>query len=140
MTWLAVAAAAIAEGVRLGVGTPRQPGPGFFPVLVALVLAGLAVGLLLQPVQDVPRGSALGGRRRFVATIAALIGYAMLLEPLGFVPTTFIAMWFLAGFVGQRRWPVASSFALVTAASAWFLFDRLLHAQLPRGVLALLTP
>jgi putative tricarboxylic transport membrane protein len=141
VTWLAVAAVAMVEGVRLGVGTPRQPGPGFFPVVVALALAGLAVALLLQPpVEEAPRGRAAGGARRFAATVAALLAYAVLLEPLGFVPTTFVVMWFLAGFVGQRRWSIACAFAVVTAVSAWFLFDRLLHAQLPRGVLALLGP
>jgi putative tricarboxylic transport membrane protein len=141
LTWLAVAAVAMVEGVRLGVGTPRQPGPGFFPVVVALALAGLATALLLQqPVEEAPRRQAAGGRGRFAATVVALLAYAVLLEPLGFVPTTFIVMWFLAGFVGQLRWSIACPFGVVTAVSAWFLFDRLLHAQLPRGVLALLGP
>lgn len=135
LAWLAVAGAALVEGLRLGVGTLRQPGPGFVPVLAALVLAGLAVGLLLQPAGE-PPPPAPGGRRRFAAAVGALLAYAALFERLGFVPTTFVVMWFLLSFVGAARWPVALGFAAATAVSAWLVFDRLLQAQLPRGVLA----
>lgn len=136
LAWLAVVAAALLEGLRLGVGTLRQPGPGFVPVLAALVLAGLAAGLLLQPAAAPPRPLAPGGRRRFAAAVGALLAYAALFERLGFVPTTFVVMWFLLRFVGAERWPVAVGVAAATAASAWLIFDRLLRAQLPRGVLA----
>lgn len=123
------------EGIRLGVGTPRQPGPGFLPALVALVLAALALGLLLQPAAAPAAAPAPGGRRRLVIAVGALGAYAALLERLGFVPTTFLVMWFLVAVVGERRWAVAVGFAAATAAAAWLVFDVLLRAQLPRGLL-----
>lgn len=140
LVWLALAGLALIEGVRLGVGTARQPGPGFFPVLAALALAGLAAGVLLGPVSEPAAPPAPGGRRRLVATIGALVAYAALLERLGFVPTTFLVMGYLLVVVEGKPWPVAAGFAATVAAAAWLVFDRLLHAQLPPGVLARFGP
>jgi len=32
-----------------GVGTPKSPGPGFWPFLIALCIAGLGASLALRP-------------------------------------------------------------------------------------------
>ncbi len=140
LAWLGVAGVALIEGIRLGLGTPRQPGPGFFPALVGLGLAGLAVGVMLEPAGEPAAPSAPGGRRRLLATVGALLAWVLLFEPLGFVASTFLVMCFLLGVVETKRWPAAAGFAAGIAVAAWLVFDRLLHAQLPRGVLARLWP
>lgn len=140
LAWLGVAGVALVEGIRLGLGSPRHPGPGFFPALVGLVLAGLAVSVVLEPAGAPPGPAAPGGRRRLLATVGALLGYAALFEPLGFVAATFVVMAFLLGVVEAKPWPQAAGFAAAMALGAWLVFERLLQARLPRGVLARLWP
>ena len=70
------------------------------------------------------------GLARQAAALALLVGYAVLLEPVGFVPTTFAALLGLSLLMGAR--PLQG---LLTAAIAapvlYLLFDRLMGLPLP---------
>ena len=128
--------AAIVEARRLPVGEPGQPGPGFFPfwLAVAFTIAALALFVLsfrarpsIAPAGEPPRWRAL------VLTSLSLLGYAMALEPLGFLLATFLLMLLLFRAVEPLGWPAAVGGSLATSLLACALFKVWLQVQLPAG-------
>src|SRR5262249_43626000 len=87
--WLAVAIFAIVPGYALKLGTLNSPGPGFFPFWGGVVL-GLLSLLLLGTTIRTRAALALSAFRspRVIVVTAALLGYVLLLEPLGFGTVT----------------------------------------------------
>ena len=88
-----VIAVSQARGLRLG--SVVAPGPGFFPLCLAIAFSLVCVALLVTaaraPAGPAPRapGGDARGRLKVVGTMAALVAYALLMEPLGFRPATF---------------------------------------------------
>ncbi|MBI4270679.1 MAG: tripartite tricarboxylate transporter TctB family protein [Candidatus Rokubacteria bacterium] len=115
---------------RMPLGTPADPGPGMFPLLLAATLAGLAAAAALG--RRWPAPSPAAGRRA-LAVAALLVAYPAALPRLGFAVTTALAMLLLARALEPAPWPRLAAFALVASAAAIALFRVLLAVPLPRG-------
>ncbi len=78
------------QGLQLSLGSLANFGPGLFPFVIGVVLAGLAGGLLLRPPEAPasrePREAVAW--RSIVAVSAGMIAFALLILPLGLVPAT----------------------------------------------------
>ena len=124
-------------GRRLGLGSVTDPGPGFIFFWSGLLLALLSLILLTTSLQGVT-----GERRKVTGVnwekislvLAALVFYALFLETLGFLITTFLLMSFLLRLdeeMGRLR-------VLVTAGAAalgsFALFELWLKIRLPKGI------
>ena len=108
-------------------------GPTPFPAAVSLVVALCGVGMLLRPVHGFQRPERLLAPPLLVF---AMVGYALLMVPLGFMVATALMATAVALLFGAR--PVAGlAVGLVTAVSLWLLFDKLLDLPLPKGILPL---
>ena len=66
-----------------GVGIPKSPGAGFWPLLIALVMFGLGVSLILRPTPDAMSAAEESRWGRFVISLGTLAFYVVALEPLG---------------------------------------------------------
>ena len=125
------------EARRLAVGGPSRPGPGFFPFWLAVTLCLVAVLLLLQRGESIAaRGfaPAAGLRRdKVVLTLLGGLGYALLVEPLGFTATTFVFLLFLLTLIEPQRWVASIAISVVTAAASYVVFKVWLAVQLPVG-------
>ena len=133
--WLAVAGFAIVQGVALQLGTLSRPGPGFFPFWGGVVLGVLALVLLATSLGR-PAAIELSGlrSRRLLVVVVALLGYVVLLEPLGFGTVTFLFLLLLFR-LERRGWMVSAVAALGGAAASYALFQLWLKTQLPVGPL-----
>lgn len=104
-------------------------GPALFPRVVGLPAIILSLMLVVWP-RHRADWAGPDGLARQAAALALLVGYAVLLEPVGFVPTTFAALLGLSLLMGAR--PLQG---LLTAAIAapvlYLLFDRLMGLPLP---------
>lgn len=114
-------------GYQAGFGDPL--GPAAFPRMIGIPAVILSLLLIIWPSHSADW--ATGARLvKQIAALAVLIGYALLLEPLGFVPSTFLAVGGLALLMGAGAAP-----ALITAAciapTLYVLFDRLMGLPLP---------
>jgi len=129
---LAVTYGIAASGYQAMIGDPL--GPAVFPVALAIPLALLSLYLILRPDAgpDWPRGRPL---LKQVAALVTFAAYAYLLEPLGFVVSTFLAVVVLGSLLGARPWQAAAA-GLAIAVVLFVLFDTLLSLPLPAGVLA----
>ena len=138
---LLVAVFAWAAAWPLPFGTLHQPGAGFFPKNLAVLVGVLAATLLVRGAV-VPAASARGlwperrGLLRVALMLAALLGYVCILEPLGYVLTTAGLFVVLLRWVGRQSWPVTAAVAILAAGGSYLLFARWLLVSLPAGLWA----
>jgi putative tricarboxylic transport membrane protein len=139
LTGLALLALAVAYGIAAGgyqamIGDPL--GPAVFPMALAITLGLLSLYLIVRPDRepDWPRGRAL---LKQVLTLVAFVAYAYLLEPLGFVVSTLLAVAVLGWLLGARLWQAGAA-GVAIALVLFVLFDTLLGLPLPAGVLGIL--
>ena len=103
-------------------------GPSVFPVMVAVPAMLLAASLVVFPSGEVswPEPARLA---RQLAGLAVLVGYALLLVPLGFPIATFGLVAGLAVVLGGKPIPSAL-LGLGGSLGLWALFDRILGLPL----------
>ena len=138
--WLALAAGATYVGWALGLGTLRDPGPGFLLFGIGLIMVGLSAGVVAAaarapaPSPGTPGPWAATRWPKVALVIAALLVYAWAFERLGFILSTILLMIFLFKAVEPQRWWVAVGGGVVTALLAYLVFGLWLRAQLPKGI------
>ena len=132
---LAIPVAVVSWG--FGVGSPKSPGAGFWPLLIALVMAGLGLTLILRPIPNA--GGEAGESRwgKFGVSLATLLFYVAALEPLGYLLATTVMLLMQLRWVESRSWRSSIAIALVTAVVSLILFRVLLKVSLPTGVIPL---
>lgn len=119
---------------RLPLGSLANPGPAYFPGVLACLV--LAAGVALTVLGGAgPRFASLQWRewRHALAILATIAFCALALERLGYRLTVFVALAFLLGYVERK--PLAATFVLAAglALGTFALFDTLLRVPLPRG-------
>lgn len=126
----------------LKVGTVRNPGPGFFPLIVGFVLTVLSLIILMRAIigkEGENRGLSelwanLNWPKMFYA-IGVLAIYPIILEMVGFLLTTFLVLTLLCIGIESKKWRLGISLSFVSSLCSYLLFDRILQVQLPRGFL-----
>src|SRR5258705_10669512 len=133
--WLAVAIFAAVQGISLELGSLSRPGPGFFPFWGGVVLGLLSVVLIVGSLRrEAPRSRIRPDSSKPLVVVAALLGYLLLLESIGFVAVTFLFLLLLFR-LEQRGWACRSVSAGVGAFASYVLFQLWLKTQLPTGPL-----
>jgi hypothetical protein len=126
---LAIAAFVIFEGMRMPFGTLALPGPGYFPIILAVILAAVSVGLLFRkPERSEPVELF---HAKGLVTIAAVAAAAVLFEWIGAIPTFGLFLAALFYLLGDARWWIAVVLGAAGASLTWLLFVHLLQLQLP---------
>ncbi len=132
--WAAVGIFFALGAVRLKLGTFRNPGPGFIPLGIALLLLFFSLFTLARGLIK-PAGKAREiPWKRPALVIGAVFLYGLLLSLIGFLPATFILMAILLGLlmkVEKGRWLYVLLFSAVTALGAWLVFSVFLRVPFP---------
>jgi putative tricarboxylic transport membrane protein len=122
------------ESRRLPLGSFGNPGPAYFPVVLALlVLAGGVAIAAMGGATPPASGISWSEWRHTVAIFGACAFACLALERLGYRLTIFVALLFLVGAVERKRPLATAVFAAAMAAGTFALFDTLLRVPLPRG-------
>jgi hypothetical protein len=124
------------ESRALPLGAWRNPGPGYFPVLLAALL--LILGSLVWSMGGhAPPVAGVGwGETRHAVVILGVSAFICLgLERLGYRLTMLAALFFLVWLMERRSLLAAAVFALALSFGSFYLFDTLLRVPLPRGPL-----
>jgi len=125
-------------GWKLDPGTSRLPGPGFFPLLIALSMGGLGVWLFLHPgLSEKSLRPADSRWIPFFIALFSLIAYAAILSGLGYLLTTFGFLVIQLRWVEKRSWITSLVTAALAAGISLLLFRVLLKVPLPVGILPL---
>jgi putative tricarboxylic transport membrane protein len=139
---LALAGFIFFEAHKLPFGVMRVPQTAFFPKALAVTLAIFSVLLSVRALagREAPHRAekiVAEGWIRVGMTLAALAGFALVLERLGFLLTTFLLMVLLLRAIEAQRWPKVIAVALATALISYAIFAWLLGVPLPPGVLGI---
>lgn len=135
---VALALGVLVESRVLPLGSLRNPGPAYMPVVLALLLLGFGILLIARrPLASRAGTAGWSDWRHAVAILAACAFAALALERLGYRLTILIVMVFLLAMVERRGLLATSLFALALAFGSYFLFGTVLRVPLPRGPLGL---
>jgi len=142
--WLLFSVVISREAFRLPMGVMRDPGAGFFPLLIALLTGILALIALVQALRQ-KRDRKDGSQPslpaepfrwwNLVIIVAALSAYSLTLQTIGFMISTFWFMFLLVKVIEPQSWAKSLTAALITALVSELFFNVLLQAQIPKGIL-----
>ena len=136
---IVIGIAVIVWAFRLQVGTLLRPLAGFFPLLVGSGIIALSLVLLFRGwLGRGPAPRPYGRWRKPAVMLAALAVYAVLLEPLGYIPSTIFIGMVTLRILGVMSWKVVILSSVVLSVSVYYLFTQLLGVELPAGVLSFL--
>lgn len=121
-------------------------GPGFFPriigVLAAVISLAAVVKSLRRPVEDMHQGedSGTSAARHHPAAmtllvLAGFVAFVLVLSTLGAIPTSAIFLFAMLSYFNRGRWVANTVLSVVSAVCLYLLFQTLLNAGLPAGIL-----
>jgi hypothetical protein len=135
---LAVGLFFAAASFVLDFGSFALPGPGFFPCVLGVLLAGFSVALAARARREQRDGEPVPlGHRDVIIGLAALLAVAIAFEPLGAFLTLGLFAAALLVLIGRVSPPRAALSAAIGMAALWYFFKVLLGLQLPVGLLRL---
>ena len=124
------------------IGRLTQPGTGYLPLWLGILLILLSLILLVAQIkkspgarQAVPPPARSGGWKKAVYTILVLIVAAFFFERVGYLLTFFCLIVLLMKGVEPQSWKRILLTALLTSVGVYVVFILLLEVQLPRGFL-----
>jgi putative tricarboxylic transport membrane protein len=133
----------ISGGWRLGFGSWRQPGSGFMAVLSGGLLFGLSsLWLAMAVVARHGLGSSRrffpesGSLRRVLLLTLGLIGFTLLLEPVGFALSCLLLMVFLMQAIEPQGWRTTLLFAALATILCVVIFQIWLKVECPEGLIS----
>lgn len=133
-----VSAATILLSSKFPFGSFANPGPGFLPLSVGIVMFLLSLILFVQCFLKREEGRktlwAKGATARVLLILASLIIYGLLLESLGFILMTFLLMGFLLLAIGSQRIILALLISFFSSIGCYAVFQLWLEVQLPKGI------
>jgi hypothetical protein len=136
--FLLVSLAILGGSLQLQVGTLTAPGSGFFPLVTGLVLGVFSILIIAQAKDagDLPVRfwAPAANRRGIYLSFFLILVYSLLLERLGFIASTTLFFILFSRLVSGHRWRIAVFFALVTSLATYFVFNQVLQAPLPAGI------
>ena len=128
---------AIVGAIRLKVGTPTEPQPGFFPFLGGVCIIFMASIIFVQGWLGRSKvGADFGAVQRPALLVGVLALFIVGLDLLGYIISTPIIVAVVMRLMGIKSWRVLILTSIVLAFGTYFLFDKLLGISLPLGLLS----
>ncbi len=137
--WVVCSLLIILGSLWLPLGELHNPGPGFLPLLVGVLMAILSTILLWQSVRIHKVQEALHvleSRNLFklIATFLAMLIYVPVFSLLGFLLATIPLMIFLFKAIGEMGWKISLVGGTLISLSIYVVFKVWLEVQFPIGV------
>lgn len=125
---------------KLGIGEVHDPGSGFMPLVTSLFMLFLSIVVLIRDLlgkresKDEKLLLVKENLKKPSSLIAALIGYALLLDVLGYLVTTFLLMFLMFYSFDPKKWGVNIVISAIASSLSFFIFHKWLQVQLPAGI------
>lgn len=126
------------ESRALPMGSFREPGPAYMPVLLALLLFAFGLLTVLTGGQS-KKLAAIGWEEwpHAAAILSSCVFASLALERIGYRLTVLLTCLFLLKGLERKGWLLTLVFALGMAFGSFFLFHNLLRVPLPLSPLGL---
>jgi putative tricarboxylic transport membrane protein len=125
------------------IGALNDPQPGFFPLVISLLVLAIAAGLFffskkreskaVVECSQQKEATKTGSIKQILLLIAVVLAYTLILEPLGFLIPSFFLFLALLKIMKLHGWVFPVVLSLVVVVAAWLLFKVWLGVQLPEG-------
>jgi putative tricarboxylic transport membrane protein len=126
---------AIIESLRLHIGSPVEPKPGFFPFLAGIALTVFSSIIFLKGwLGGSQKKVTLKEIRRPALLLAILIVLVAALDFVGHVIGTLIASVMILRIMNVKSWRVLILTSCCMSIGTYVLFDRMLGIDLPKGI------
>lgn len=136
---VALAAAVFAVSADFpSLAATAEPGPAFYPRLVAATLAALGMILLVRSLgtEGVRRHRiTVSELKRVGGAVLFLLAYVALMPVVGFIADTFAYLLAFMWFSKVRSLPVALGVSAGVTLTVYYVFVAFLHVPLPEGSL-----
>ncbi len=121
-------------------------GPAFYPRVILVLLAGLAVWLIAEDLLRRPAPARKTGKaagpvpeyRKVLLGFTIFLGYVAGLSLIGYLAATFLFVLVLSWSIGPRNvreLPKLVVIAIGTTLATYLIFEKYLYVFLPQGVL-----
>jgi putative tricarboxylic transport membrane protein len=132
----------IIGSLRLPLGMVANPGPGFVPLLVGVLLSIISLAILINSfLQRSSEGKAfLLDKKQWpkvVTTVLMILVYTVAFPYLGFFVSTLLLMFFLFKAIGGMNWKASLVGAILTSSCFYLVFKVWLKVQFPEGPLGM---
>jgi putative tricarboxylic transport membrane protein len=120
-----------------GLGSFRRPGPGMYPLFVAIAILVFGGIVLVKTIRS-GSGPALFGEGSFATfflMVATFCLWILIMPLLGYVIVTFLATYAFSKVMKLEGWVKPLILSATTALFIYLLFDYWLYIDLPRGIL-----
>ena len=111
-----------------------QPTPGFFPIIIAVVLLVSSIACFLQIARDKDSGTVRYNRNELMVMLGAA-GIILCTFVIGLVPSCLIYIFLWLKFVERASWKVILVIELIMAAIILGVFTFWLQIRFPMGML-----
>ena len=130
----------IIDSYSLGIGNFNNPGPGLFPLLLGIVLCLIGLPGFISSLKYIMTGDRIkevksieytDNLKKIGTVIFFLLGYALLLNILGFLIASFLFMVGLFWIGNPRRWLLVFGSSLISTILTYLVFVVLLQMPFP---------
>jgi hypothetical protein len=125
-------------------GNVRNPGPGFYPLWLGILLAAMSLALLWQSTRRKEGARTLGDMlaekvrwEKVLWVLIALVLYAALMNTLGFLIATLFLLAFLLRFIDPQPWRTVLLWTLIGSLGSYLIFEIWMKLRLPKGLLGI---
>jgi hypothetical protein len=142
--WIFIGVIISAWSYRTGVGRFNEPGVGFVAFAAGLFIIGVGalVTVFRRPEQQKLKAADATAPTRFLEsapfkltyTLALLLFYALFLNLVGYIITTFVVLFGLFYNPSGRRWASPLLASSLSVVFTYLVFEVWLKSQLPRGI------
>lgn len=139
--WMAMGTVICVLALQFDLGSFRGPGPGFVAFLAGIFIACVGAVMALSRGLSRRRGKDLSPPAqtaiawgRLAYTMGLLVAYAIMMDPVGYIVSTYLVMFGLFFDWEQKNWFWSAFFAVAASLVSYLVFEIWLHCQLPRGI------
>jgi hypothetical protein len=139
--WIAIGILLTLWSTRYEFGSIIQPGPGFLPLTLGILLIFLSIILLGQTIksslngQTITAPSARGAWKKVAYAVLILLLASFMFEKIGYLLTIFLMIILLMCEAALRSWKTILLVAFISAIGVYLVFVLLLKQPLPHGLL-----
>lgn len=119
-------------------GSVKHPGSGFLPFGLALCLIALSLALIIKSWKENASPAPFWPQRTWLRPLlgaAIFVFYALVIQRLGFLLSTFSFLIIWTRLIERVRWRTLIGISIATTAGLYFIFVFFLEVPLPKGLL-----
>lgn len=119
--------------LRLGIGSITNPGPGLWPCVVSVALSIFSCILLIHSRLRVVNSSIhlRNSLPKPVLALLLILAYAVVLDTLGFVLSTFLLLAIWGRMISRMPWTSTLALSFLVAVISYVIFGYWLAVPLP---------